>query len=637
MSTRFIRKRHRRVIPIGQARLRESHLARGVTHHYRRHYPLYETASSIYNKQNILESLAAWDSYTGDTYDKIQNTADLLKLMASHEESTDQDIQEATNYICNEILSYIERPEKYTKIFDRIEEDRLQESKAQILDTIYQLKECDRVLENFKTLNEKFNVINYFIEDLKIRPLNESLYRFCDKIEDFNLQYPSTFCVAMESALYALDHIVADEVDKRRVSEGIVDYYLVNGGNEDLNAFAESLDICLQKDEFIPNEVNDYMLYIQNVLNKNQIVAESVEEYFDSSIDLQMIDDHNNLMKQNAYETIQEFQIFDKTKEIFTKIKAMPHPSIASIKEAIHALFVTHRLQDMKKNTINALSLIFYLAVGGGMYMMTGGLLGAMFGALLSITLAQSVNKEYMQEAIQGWHKHKADVERRLQAAKGEERKKLEYYMEEVDKNIEILETKYEQSRDKTSKELASAGKAQSKDENNDDITSPLGDNPLNDSAEWDINLNDDSVLQEFALMDKFNIMKSSPEQIWKKVKPQIDKKLSDQDASRIAVIVADLLNFILWMSLFFCFYSLQLNGWLMLAMVYITWQLSDIIQIVGMSYKKNVIKAWKKHMTKVEKRIKLADGKEKEGLTTYLKELTKSLHHLENTKPLAR
>lgn len=484
MSTRLIRKRYRRVIPVKHARLRESYLMRGLPQRYRRHYPLYESASTIYNSQNLLECLMAWNEYSSDVYDNIKNTADILKLMASHEESTDRDITEATKIICNNILPYVENPSRYEKIFNTLTEEKLQDAKASILDRLYLLKEYDRILENYKILNNKFNVLEYFNDSLKNSSLSESLYNFCDIIENnFNLEYPSSFCVAMESALYALDHIVVDEVDKRAVSEGIIDYYLINGGNEDLNAFAESLDNCLQKDEFLPNEINDYLLEIQNVLNKDEIIKESIEEYFDRDITLQTIDDYNDLMKQNCYEAIQEFSLIDKVKDFSIRFKSNPKSAIASIKSIIHKIFITRRLEDLRKETFNACSLVFYIVMGISFGVAFSSFVAAALGVIVTINLSLDMNKEYLKESIAGWAQHKRDVENRLKHSSGEERKKLEAYLDEVDNNIKILTNQYEKKRDQTSKELSDLGTSYADEHPSSDLTNPLGYDPLQDAV----------------------------------------------------------------------------------------------------------------------------------------------------------
>ena len=479
MSTRFIRKRSRRVIPIKRVRLRESHLMRGEPIKYRRHYPLYESADKIYNYNNLIDCLNHWDDYSGDTTDNMKVVSNVLGWMAAYDESTSQELNNATRIICDNILSYVEKPYKYTEFFAKLTEEKAQEYKKRILDEIYILTECDRILENYKVINEKFDVLEFFRTNLKVMPLSEAIYKFCDRVEDFNLKYPASFCVAMESVLYALDHLVVDEVDKRQVSEGVIDYYLVNGGNEDLNAFAESLDKTMQEDEFLPNEINDYMLYIQNVMNKETIMREAVDEYFDNHFDMQMIDDHNGFIKNNAYEVVQEFQLFDKAKEIFTKFKALPNKTVANVKEAINALFVTSRLQDMKKNTLNALSIIFYFVTGIGVAIGIGGAIGALFSFLAMVNIHHAINKEYLQDAIDGWVQHKHNVERRLKTANADERAKLTEYLDEVEKNITLLKNKYETMRDETSEEISSRASADAYANPSDDLVNPIGHNPL--------------------------------------------------------------------------------------------------------------------------------------------------------------
>lgn len=622
MSTRFIRKRHRRVIPIGEARLRESYLSRGITNRHRsRYYPLYETAKTIYNYNNLLECLQNWNEYTTCTDENVKNAADILNLMGSYNESTKQNIIEATRIICDNILPYVEYPANYENTFSKLEGDKLQESKEQILDKLYILKECDRILENYKTLNDSFSVVDFFIDNLKVRSLSESLYRFCDKIEDFKLEYPANFCVAMESALYALDHIVVDELDNRRISEGVIDYYLLNGGNEDLNAFAESLDYCLQKDEFLPNEINDYMLYIQNVVNKDQIMKESVNEYFDNDFEMQMIDDYNNIIRNNAYEVVQEFQIFDKAKEILTKFKAAPNKTKAMVKEAINALFVTNRLQDMKKNTLNALSIIFYFVTGAGVAIGVGGLAGATLAFLVTLNLHHAVTKDYLKDAIEGWTKHKNDVERRIRNADEDERAKLSTYLEEVEKNLTLLTNKYETMRDETSDELSSKASADAHAHPSDDLTNPLGKHPLENNKK--------SVKEDYELLQEFKLLDS--DQIIDKIKYKIKTELSTKDENKVKHRLAQLLESILFIGSIGIVMTAEFPVFINIIILLIAWTLIDILEIVDKSYRENVISTWKSHMSVVSNKISSAHGDEKSRLKTYLKALDNGLSLMKN------
>lgn len=483
MSTRFIRKRYRRVVPIGRARLRESHLLHGPHRHHRlRNYPLFETANTIYNFQNIKESMICWNEYSENLDSNLKNTVELLKLIGSHSDSTKQEINEVTRIICENVLPYIKNIEKYKKYLNSINESKLEEAKNKISDELYILSECDRINNNFNLLKEDFDVIDFFIQDLKIRPLSETLYRFCDIVSDQIPQYPDNFIITTEMSLYVLDKIM-DNVPVREVSEGIIDYYLEHGLNEDMNAFAESLDICLQNDEFLPNEINDYMLYIQNVVNKEQIYQEAVDEYFDNNIDMQLIEeigDPKQIARQRAYESLQEFQVFDRIKEIVTKFKTTPQKTVTTLKNTMNALFVTHRLEDIKKGTFNALSLIFYSVCV--IACIPFGLLPTLLGFLISLNLQFGLNKEYYQEAIKAWTQHKYDVEKRLKNASNEDRSKLSKYLEEVEHNIKILKDKYETLRDDTSKEIEDKATTEYNNEKHDPtepLMSPTGEDPL--------------------------------------------------------------------------------------------------------------------------------------------------------------
>ena len=624
--------------------MRESYLARGVTHRHRsRYYPLYETAESIYNYENLMECLRNWNEYSADTEDNVHNSANILKIMASHDGSTVQNLYEATRVICNDILPYVEHPSKYEKTFSKLEGDKLQESKSTILDKLYILKECDRILENYKTISSVVNPIEYFRQDLKIRSLAESLYRFCDMIEDnFKLEYPANFCIAMESALYALDHLVKDEVDKRRVSEGVIDYYLVNGGNENLNKFAESLDYCLQKDEFLPNEINDYMLYIQQVMNKDQIMQEAVEEYFSNNPGLQLIDDYNNLMRGNAYDVVQEFQIFDKAKEIFTKFKALPNKTVATVKEAINALFVTSRVQDMKKNTLNALSIIFYFLMGLGIAVGVGGVIGGLLGLLVTLNIHHATNKEYLQDAIEGWTKHKYDVERRLRNAQGDERNKLSDYLEEVEKNITILSNKYETMRDETSDEISSRAAAASHAHPSDDLTNPMGHNPLSvqnnkspSSGTKNIQESAAENLLDFSkLINKGKLLSSNQSKFIALYKKEITEKLQRANTETIGPLIALILSITFSvLALHFAAYAgFGIAGEIL--MLVLAAILAQFLILKGSSaFSKNALSGFATFKQDMNTKIKAANAQEKQKYTKFLelvskveKDLTSSL-----------
>ena len=631
MSTRFIRKRYRRVIPVKRARLRESHLMRGEPIRYRRHYPLYESANILYNYHNLLECLNNWNEYSGNTTDNIKNVAHILEMMGSFNDSTLQEINEATRVICDNILPYIKNPEKYTKFFDRLNEEKLTESKEKILDTLYILTECDRILENQKTLNERFDVIKYFNESIKVMPLEEALYRFCDKVEDFNLEYPASFCIAMESALYALDHLVTDEVDKRAVAEGVIDYYLINGGNENLNAFAESLDDIMQKDEFLPNEINDYMFYIQNVLNKETIIKESVEEYFENNFDMQFIDDYNDLMKNNAYDVVQEFKIFDKAKEIITRFKAIPHKTITDAKEVIRSLLVTSRLQDLKKNTKNALSIAFYVVMLGIVAIGAGaGLALLTFIAIVLIHITNDMDKSYLKNAIVAWREHKYSVQKRLHSATGEERTKLTNYLEEVDKNISILEDEYEKRRDKTASELAQGtdAKIHTLDYSpSSSLTNPIGENPLDNHPPTkgvkEEGLGFYEAIQEIALLEVKSL--SVDDFIENVVKEKIKSDFENSRVDNIKNIIIDTLLFVL-IGLFLAYasFGLLLLPYIAVLFGFMCVQLARLYRICldhsRPQFRKNVMEALAAHEKEIHRRKKtMNNDKDKKFIDEYL------------------
>ena len=74
-----------------------------------------------------------------------------------------------------------------------------------------------------------------------------------------------------------------------------------------------------------------------------------------------------------------------------------------------------------------------------------------------STIIAKHANKQYLKDAIQEWREHKYSVERKIKdCTDGEKKRKLQEYLQEVEKNIEILEREYEKVRDRTKEEIAS-------------------------------------------------------------------------------------------------------------------------------------------------------------------------------------
>ena len=158
-------------------------------------------------------------------------------------------------------------------------------------------------------------------------------------------------------------------------------------------------------------------------------------------------------MVNEALDKLCEEDSLDKIHDIVTKVKMAPVKTNAMIKEAIRSILVTSRLQDLNKGTRNSLSLIFYTVIVAGALAIN--VVGGLFALITAYIMSKHLNKEYLKESIKEWKEHKYSVTRKLKEETDPEKKrKLEAYLDEVDKSIETLEEEYEKQRDKTMEEI---------------------------------------------------------------------------------------------------------------------------------------------------------------------------------------
>ena len=279
-----------------------------------------------------------------------------------------------------------------------------------------------------------------------------------------------SFCVNTELILYAIQNYTKAD-DQRIIIENIIDYYLtIYRRTRTLEEFISDIKKGADASPFIDSEiVNRHLNYIKNVQNKTTLngldsLEKSIEELKDNDIIgynlLSLYNDDCSLAESHKYlneglESLNEFGDFiDKAKEIITKVKLAPVKTANTVKEAIRALIVPTRLQDLKKGTHNALSLIFYSAIVVP-FIPIGGVLGGLLGSLVSFTISKHINKEYLKDAIQEWQAHKNTVERKIKEADSNEKKQeLTKYLNEVNENLAILEKKYESIKDKSVEDL---------------------------------------------------------------------------------------------------------------------------------------------------------------------------------------
>ena len=446
-------------IPIERVGLRRDHL-KYKDNSYGDSYPLYESYKNkdSYNFRNLTESLYNWKLYSQNAGNNLNQVLNILDVIS--ENGTPNQLIEATDIVNETIVPYLESPLFFKRLVNKKSNNSnefLSESLNMIKDSISEQTDCDRVLNNHKTISKRFNIdrvvsSNIYFEDAFI----ETVYTLCSLIDTYNMDLKSKFCNSAELAMYCINEC-GEKIDNKKLLETIIDYYLINYGVKDIDQFTEDIKYAASKDSFINTPiVEEYLDYVNSVNKKLDVQLQNFDEevlkhYRNSDIAIE----ETSQMLSGSLQCLCEIAFLDKAKEIITKIKLAPVKTINMVKEGIRALIVPTRLQDLKQGTHNALALVFYAVIILGCVPF-GGPIGMVLGMVTSCILAKHANKQYLKDAIQEWREHKYSIERKIKdCTDGEKKRKLQEYLQEVEKNIEILEKEYEKVRDRTSEEMA--------------------------------------------------------------------------------------------------------------------------------------------------------------------------------------
>ena len=460
-------------IPIEDINLRKMHLQRPLSSNYS-HYPLYRSYKERYNYKNIKEAIYAWDKYSNSVGSNLKQILRLLKLI-SENDSNQNHIDEITCIISKDIIPYLESSLFFKELIIRVKDEfELNNIVLSILEKLEielcKISDCDRLLNNYDVTTKRFNLNkiiekNIFYED-KIENISPTICILCQLLDTFESPMKESFCINTELILYAIQNYTTID-DQRAIIENIIDYYLgIYRSIKPLEELISDIKKGADASSFIDSEIVDrHLNYIKNVQNSITLngfnPVKDMENNDVISCDLlSLYNDDCSLAESHKYlneglESLNEFGDFiEKAKEIITQVKLAPVKTVNTVKEAIRALIVPTRLQDLKKGTHNALSLIFYSAIVVP-FIPIGGVLGGILGSLVSFTISKHINKEYLKDAIQEWQAHKNTVERKIKEADSNEKKQeLTKYLNEVNDNLAILEKKYESLKDKSVEDL---------------------------------------------------------------------------------------------------------------------------------------------------------------------------------------
>lgn len=449
-------------IPISQVIKRTNMLKNKDVQNYAI-YPLYSNFKENYDFNNLIRSLNAWNLYSISEMNNINRVFEILDII--NENGNCEQIKTAINQFNSNIIPFVENQIILkNKILNQIKSKNktyLKES----LDIINENIECDRLIKNNEIISKRYNLDKIVINNIANTynnkfydcSISESISSICSLIDTYDINFNLKLSIAMESCLYNLFKNFP-KIDEKMILENVLDYYILTSNIKDYISFINEIKNITKKDSFINQDIiNEYTDYIYNLLNKNKEDLYYSENKFKYNLSnnnciIELSGLNEQLEKLSEFtETINSY--IDKAKEIITKVKLAPTKTLNLLKEAINALLVTNRLQDMEKGVHNSLALTFYLGITLGS--LSFGVIPGVLGFITSIIVSKYFQKEYLKSSLTQWKEHRIYVKQRLEDTEDPDKKrKLNLYLEEVNKNIIKLEKAYDKERDKTKEEL---------------------------------------------------------------------------------------------------------------------------------------------------------------------------------------
>lgn len=443
-------------------------------------YPLrqFSLEKNTYDFENLKECVYHWNNFSssvGENWLQLMRLYETVDMYGSKDQ-----LQECTDIICSNIIPYLPSPSMIKKdVYRRIQEcksDHMKSCLYSMMDPLNEGIECDRLLNNYDVISKRYNInkivqSNILYEDA----VTDTIYSICGLIDTYDLDYRTKFCIAAESTLYSVynsigndpieEEYLSKKLDQTALLESVFDYFLINYGRLHFDQFIQEMSNTCHKDPFIRDRLDPYMERLNRI--HAQTMIENVSPIPLSEIQIRYpeealygmtrdIDQYRDL-RENARHAIHEAsfeEIRNKAREWMDKIKMAPSQSVNMVKQALAAIFVPCRAEDLGKGTHNALSFLFYALVilGTGI---SAGAFGIIFGSLFTYMTAKVSQKIYLKDAIQEWRDHQYSVERKIKDCTDMEKKRrMEAYLDQVKQTRIKLEDKYESIRDKTMDEI---------------------------------------------------------------------------------------------------------------------------------------------------------------------------------------
>lgn len=455
----------KKVIPIRSVSTRANNLELFSSEYMNKmgSYPILNENAHLYDINDWLCAIRYWKSFSESVTNNIDQVCNVLHIIS--ESGTEQDLREATRFICNNIIPSLKNPNEFKYNFNKLREDtNLTKYIDIIIDKLQEQVECDRVINNYNIVMKRFNIDKMFCNILTESTREDIIIDLCNLIDTYQLNFKSKYCIANEVALYTSSKYL-DNIPRRIIEDTIIDYFIMYHNQNDIPKTLDTIRDSINKDLFISNEALDYVDYINKVYytingrdyyEKDIIEEESVlnERYNNQPAVLQFIFhyDEYDAMNESRKIVLTEMDLLDqareKAKELITQIKISNVKTRSAAENAVQHTITSFPYDKAGEAVKTVLKVTFLILVTLGAFA-----LGA-FAVILGFTANFIYNrwfsdKALLREALEEMREHQKEVYYKYKTEPVIERKqRLLEYSTQLDKQVKSMESKYDKLED---------------------------------------------------------------------------------------------------------------------------------------------------------------------------------------------
>lgn len=378
-------------------------------------YPLYQNYKESYNFDNVLECVDKWTTYSEDINKSLHKVLELFDMVAS--KGKDKQLDIITGKINENIIFSIKEPVLLrTTISQKIKESEGYKRNCleSILDRINESVHCDRVLKNHNMFSKRFNISSYMRKNAYEDNTKDTIYEVCSFIDTYKMGINSKYSIALEEVLFLCDRFNIP-ITPNEITETVTDYFLSNHLHQDDSSreLLHVLESTVALNRFFTNEDIKY-LHELKTLTETTITEETLDNILESSLK-------------------------DKTKEMIAKFKMLPSKSPEALKQLLINILVVNKDENIVDGSKNLLSIAFYFFVIVGALSLS--VYAGIFAAVVAKTINMITERKYMTDVLKVWYHNRDSAAKKAEACKDPEKKKrLEAYVNQMDKSIESLE-----------------------------------------------------------------------------------------------------------------------------------------------------------------------------------------------------